>query len=296
MRVLITGGTGFLGTNFYQYLRRKEPTIDIRIFSRRTGGDVRNYGQVLSATEGVDLVIHMAAQTHVDFSLHNDLKDQQSFIDTNVTGTNNVIWACRRNNAKMIHISTSEVYGSSQTPGEAMREDHPIAPQAGIYATTKACADLTCRMATMTTSANIVILRIFNLWGPYQSVEKLIPRMINQKLNSEPLTIYGDGQQRRDYVHAQDASEAIWLAKDLPSGTIANVASGTNYTIESIAKLVGGEVTHVQSRPGEVRELLGDYTRFSLTGWKPKTFINSESMKNLIDWYSVNQFIQQPTL
>lgn len=293
----MTGGTGFLGTNFYQYLRRKEPNIDVTLFSRRTGGNVRNYEQVKQAVSVSDLVVHMAAQTHVDFSLHDDLEDQSNFISTNVNGTLNVIHACRRYYVKMIHISTSEVYGTNQRPGSFMNEDHPIQAQAGIYATTKACADLTCRMTTMTTGADIVILRPFNFWGPYQSVEKLIPRFISQALAGKPLTIYGDGKQKRDYVYIEDVAKAVWLAKDLPSGTICNIATSKNYTVNEIANMISTDKVYVEARPGEVTELLGGFVKFHLlTGWEPKTELNKTSMKKLFDWYAVNKFIQQPKL
>lgn len=301
MRILLTGSNGFLGYNFYQFIRRTRPNIDIEQFDLSGGKDVRNYDQVLQAVEGKDLVIHAAAQTHVDFSLHSDLTDQKKFVDTNVNGTLNVIAACKRYGVKLIHISTSEVYGTNQEPGQVMTESHPIAAQAGIYATSKACADLTCRMETITNQADIVILRLFNLWGVHQSVEKAIPRFISQGEKGEDLTIYGDGEQVRDYLNVVNACEAIWRSKDLPSGTIANVATGEPVKINDLAKMIadsfGVKLKHVEARPGEVRELRGRYAYFeSLTGWYPTKFINKDTIKELIGWYTANQPIQQPKL
>lgn len=300
MRLLITG-SGFLGTNLYQWIRRNHPEIEVTIVSRRTGTDIRDYEQVKKVIKGNDLVCHTAAQTHVDYSLHNDLEDQLNFVDTNVKGTLHVIKACERYGAKMIYVSTSEIYGQNQNPGKPMTESHPIDPQAGIYAVTKAAADRLCRMEIITQRANIVILRPFNFWGPGQSVEKLIPRLINQGINKQPLSIYGDGFQKRDYVYIEDICKAIWELKDWEDPYIFNIASGKPIIILEIAKIIADyfkvPMNYVEPRPGEVRELWGDYTRLSnLTGWEPTKFINKESMKSLIQWNIENQWIRQPIL
>ncbi len=304
MRVLITGGTGFLGRNLYEYIRRVAPDVEVEIFSRRTGSDVRNYEQVSKAVYGKNVVFHLAAQTHVDFSLHNDREDQKNFIDTNLTGTLNVLHACREHGVKMIHCSTSEVYGSNVHPGKPMDENHPLLAQAGIYATSKAGADLTVRMAYLTEGQDIVIIRPFNMWGPGQSVEKFIPRIIDQVQRGIPITINGDGEQKRDYVHVRDVAKAFWLAKDLPAGTIANIASGETLTVKSIVGMVQHafhnrvpKINFVDARPAEVRELLGDATRFkNLTGWEPETFVDQDSINSLVGWYEENGFIRQPKL
>jgi len=198
MRILITGGTGFLGTNLYQWVRRNHPEVEVSIASRRTGIDIRDYEQIKKVIKGQDYVVHCAAQTHVDFSLHGDLEDQLNFVDTNVKGALHVIKACEKHKVKLIYISTSEVYGSDAFPGKPMDEDHPLNAQAGIYAVTKLAADRLCRMETLTQGADTVIVRPFNFWGPGQSVEKLIPRLINQGMNKQPLTVYGTGLQKRD--------------------------------------------------------------------------------------------------
>lgn len=302
MKVLITGGSGFLGTNLYQYIRKIEPNVDVQVFDLSCGDDVRDYYQVEKAVIGCDLVIHAAAQTHVDFSLHNKREDQVNFLETNAGGTLNVIHACQKYNVKMIHISTSEVYGTNLFPGKPMNEAHPILAQAGIYATSKACADLTARMATLTTNTNIVILRPFNFWGPGQSVEKLIPRMLYQGMNHKDLTIYGDGTQKRDYVYIQDVCEAIWRAKNLPSGTICNIASGKSVSIDWIAGIImglfiGTRRKYVDKRPAEVKELRGDYSVLhKLTGWEPTKFITEDSLRELLGYYKVIGYIQQPKL
>ena len=178
MKVLVLGGTGFLGYNFYQVVRRIDEDVDIWVYSRRTGDDVRDHEKLYAAVEGKDLVINMAAQTHVDFSILGDLQDKQEFLTTNALGTLNVLTACLKYKVKCIHISTSEVYGTSQTPGIPMTEEHPILAQAGVYAVSKSSADLLCRMAFMTEGQDVVVVRPFNMYGPHQSMEKLFPRFI----------------------------------------------------------------------------------------------------------------------
>src|SRR3990167_7790341 len=301
MNILITGGTGFLGSNLYQWIRRNYPEVNVTIASRRTGTDIRDYEQVKKVVKGQDYIIHAAAQTHVDYSLHNDLEDQLNFVDTNVKGTLHVIKACQKYDVAMVHISTSEVYGNNNAPGFPMDENHPLGAQAGIYATTKACADITCRMETITNDADIVILRPFNFWGIGQSVEKFIPRMIHQGMNGEPLTVYGDGNQKRDYVHILDVCDAIWRSIGFDNTTIFNIASGKPIRINDIAKIVSDyfkvPIVHVDPRPGEVRELYGDYTEARVNlAWKPTKFINKETMKGLMQWYQENQWIKQPNL
>jgi len=301
MKVLITGGTGFLGSNLYQWVRRNHPEVEVTIASRRTGVDVRNYEHVKNVVKGQDYVIHAAAQTHVDYSLHNDLEDQLNFVDTNIKGTVHVIKACQKYGVKMIHISTSEVYGTNQRPSVKMGEDHPLGAQAGIYATTKACADVTCRMEKITNGANVVIIRPFNLWGPGQSIEKLIPKLISQGSNKSPLTIYGDGLQKRDYIYVEDVCRAIWKLKGWDDPFIFNVASGKYINILDIAKIIANyfkvPIEHIEPRPGEVRELLGNSELANnLVDWKPSRFINKKSMEGIIKWYLENKWIRQPNL
>lgn len=306
MKILVTGGTGFLGYNFYQFINRLEdPTIDIWIYSRRTGGDIRDYDQLEAAIIDKDLVINMSAQTHVDFSIHGDLDDKKEFISTNFEGLLNVLTACLRHKVKLIHISTSEVFGTSLTPGIPMTEEHPILAQAGVYAVSKAAADLLCRMAYMTEGQNVVVVRPFNMYGPHQSMEKLFPRFINMASYGEPLTIYGDGLQRRDYVWVQDVASAIWEARNISAGETVNVGTARSYTVNEIADAIivacgnkGIKVhTHQEiARPAEVQELNGSYKKlYNLTGWAPKVFLEEGTAK-CADWYTANNYIVPPKI
>jgi nucleoside-diphosphate-sugar epimerase len=275
------------------------------VYSRRTGGDILDYPQLEAAIGGKDLVIHLAAQTHVDFSIDGSTQEKQQFVDTNTKGTLNVLMAARRHKAKVIHVSTSEVYGTSQNPSKPMTENHPLLAQAGVYAVSKAAADLLCRMAFMTEGQDVVIVRPFNMYGPHQSMEKLVPRFINLALYGEPLTIYGDGEQRRDYVWVQDVADALWRARNLDPGTIVNVGTETSYSINEISEIIiracgsKGMKVHTQMseyRPAEVQELNGSYRLLNkLTGWKPVVGID-EGITKAVDWYTSNGYIVPPKI
>lgn len=304
-KVLITGGTGFLGYNLFQHLRRVDPHLDLWVYSRRTGGDITNYEQIDSAIAGKDLVINLAAQTHVDFSIDGTVEEKQQFIDTNVKGALNVIMAARKHNAKIIHVSTSEVYGTSQNPGKPMTEEHPLLAQAGTYAVSKAAADLLARMAYMTEGTDIVVVRPFNMYGPHQSCEKLIPRFINLATFGQPLTIYGDGSQRRDYVWSPDVADGIWRLRHAPAGSIVNIGTERSFTINQIAEMIinacgnKGMKVHTEgyrARPAEVHELNGSYAHMrELTGWEPRTMIEA-GIASCVDWYTSNGHIVAPKI
>lgn len=305
MKVLILGGTGFLGYNMYQYLRRTDPHLDIWVYSRRTGQNILDYEALRKAVQGKDLVINMAAQTHVDFSIDGNPVEKQQFADTNFKGALNVLMACREAKVKLIHISTSEVYGTSQNPGKPMTEEHPLLAQAGVYAVSKAAADLLCRMAYMTEGQDVVVVRPFNMFGPHQSMEKLIPRFISLAKFGEPLTVYGDGEQRRDYVWVQDVAAALWEARKLPAGTIINVGTETSFSVNEIAETIiracgsRGMKVHVEmaeARPAEVRELNGSFKKMNiLTGWKPVVSFEDGILK-CVDWYTANGHIIPPKI
>lgn len=304
-RILITGGTGFLGYNLYQVLRRMNPDLDIWVYSRRTGHDVNNYEQLEEAVNGKNLVINLAAQTHVDFSIDGTVPEKQQFVETNIKGTLNTLMACRTKGAKLIHISTSEVYGTNQNPGQVMTEEHPLLAQAGVYAVSKASADLLCRMAYMTENQDVIIVRPFNMYGPHQSMEKLFPRFISLAMFGEPLTIYGDGKQTRDYVWVQDVAEALWRLRHAEPGSIINIGTEQTYSVNDIAEHIirscgnKGMKVHTQQnaeRPAEVRELIGSYQRlYDITGFKPRVGLE-EGISKCVDWYTSNGYIVPPRI
>jgi len=314
MKILITGGTGFLGYNFYQYIRRLRHEaklhdaahgLEVWVYSRRTGANIMDYDKLCEAVKGKDVVYHLAAQTHVDFSIRGDIAEKQHFLDTNAKGTLNVLMACLTYGVKLVHISTSEVYGTNQHPGTPMTEDHPLLGQAGTYAVSKVAGDLLCRMAYMTEGQDVVIVRPFNLFGPHQSMEKLIPRFISLATFGEPLTIYGDGKQRRDYVYAADAAKALWMMKNAPAGTIVNIGTESSWSINELSDMIinacgnKGISVHAagfDARPAEVQELNGSYRRLNnLIGWEPEHDIET-NINKCVDWYTANGHIAPPDI
>jgi len=307
MKCLITGGSGFIGYNIYQWMRRNHHEADIWLYATRYGKDILNLEQLKHDVEGMDVVYHLAALTHVDYSISGSPEERARFIDVNYKGTWNVLEACREKGVKLVYISTSEVYGANMFPGQPMTEDHPLNPDAGTYAVSKAAADHECRVAFEVFGQDVVIVRPFNQFGPHQSMEKLIPRFINLAMAGEPLTIHGSGEQKRDYVYAEDTASALWAAKDLPAGTIINIGTENAYSINEIAELIQRLVptrfpsltVHVVKdtpRPNDLAELNGSYQKIKkLCGWKPVVTLE-EGIIRCIDWYSSNGHILPPKI
>lgn len=307
MKILITGSNGFIGYNLYQWMRRNHQEADIYCYDMAYGQNILNYEQLRAAVSGKDVVFHLAALTHVDYSISGPMDERQAFIDINHKGTWNVLEACREEGVKLVHISTSEVYGANQKPGSPMTEDHPLNPMAGTYAVSKAAADHECRVAYEVFGQDVVVIRPFNQYGPHQSMEKLIPRFIKLATYGEPLTVHGDGTQKRDYVYAEDTASAIWAAKDLPAGTIVNIGTENAYSINELADMIIRKVetrfpsirvnvvkdTH---RPNDLAELNGSYQLINkLCGWKPVVSLE-EGIEKCVDWYSSNGYIQPPQI
>lgn len=304
MNVLITGD-GFLAYNMYQYLRNLKEDINVWNYTLHNGQDILDYDSLERAIEGKDLVIHTAALTHVDFSINKAIDDRRRFITVNHMGTFNVLEACRKHKAKMIHISSSEVYGKNINEGVPMDEEHPLIPMSGSYAVSKAAADMESRVAYEVFGQDVIIIRPFNLYGYAQSIEKLIPNFIIKASCGLPLTVHGDGKQKRDYLFACDLADAIWRSRDLPKGTILNVGTETTYSVNEIADLIVEKVNakypsmkvYVKNdtpRPNDLSELLGSYQKIkSLTGWTPTNLL-PDGISKVIDWYFANGAIQPP--
>lgn len=305
-RILITGSQSFIGYNLYQWLRRNyDNELDIWGYSTRNGQNILNYEQLQHAVKGMDAVIHLAAETHVDKSISGDQQTRLNFIEINYKGTWNVLEATRQHHVKMIYISSSEVYGANISPGIPMTEDHPLNPQAGTYAVSKCAADHECRIAHEIFGQDVVILRPFNQYGPHQSVDKLIPKFISCAMRGEPLTVHGSGEQRRDYVYAEDTASAIYAALEFPSGSIVNIGTGTSYSVNDIAHIIMTKVAskfpsvkiHIKKdthRPNDLAELNGSHQRiYQMCGWKPSTNME-EGILKCVDWYTSNGYIPAP--
>src|SRR5215813_13742932 len=259
--ILITGGAGFIGANLVNYLTEKYPEDRIIVLDILTyAGSVENlpkdmlqgqhplrrfwYGNVCNAAlvdtlvDEADIVIHLAAETHVTRSIFDSLL----FFQTDVLGTQTIANAVVKAGGKvkrLIHISSSEVYGSAS--GDAMNEDHPLNPMSP-YASAKCGADRLVFSYWATYQVPAVIVRPFNNFGPYQHLEKVVPRFITSCILGEPLRVHGDGSALRDFIYVEDHCEALdrllhASGKDV-IGQVLNLGSGRHISVLEIAHAV----------------------------------------------------------
>src|SRR5215468_1091086 len=245
--ILVTGGAGFIGSNLARHLYTKYPEYRILVLDALTYagsianlpdgarqseryefwyGDVRNSELIDTLVSRADVVVHMAAESHVTRSIF----DNRLFFETDVLGTQtvaNAVTKFRDRVERFIHVSTSEVYGSALS--ERMDEEHPLHPQSP-YASAKCGADRLVYSYWATYRIPAVIVRPFNNYGPYQHLEKVVPRFITSCILDEKLTVHGKGDAARDFLHVEDTCRAIDLVlqapDDLVHGEIFNVASG----------------------------------------------------------------------
>lgn len=318
--ILVTGGAGFIGSNFVEHLLATHPdyrilVVDLLTYAgsmdnlpaslRQTsnpGGHAFWYGNVCNAdliTELVsqsDMVVHFAAETHVTRSIYDNLV----FFQTDVLGTHTIANAVLKNRHKVsrfIHISTSEVYGTAETA--LMAEDHPLNPMSP-YASAKTGADRLVYSYWATYGIPAVIVRPFNNYGPRQHLEKVTPRFITSAALGETLNVHGTGAAARDFVHVSDTCRAIELVMhadlELVSGQVFNVASGQDRTILSIAqdvvRLTGADERLINfhgDRPGQVIRHTGDWSKINqVLGWHPE-ITWEDGLLGTIDWYGNNR-------
>src|SRR5213594_1857074 len=267
-RVLVTGGAGFISSNFIRHLLAKTPydvvSLDALTYAGNlenlsdvmsherlsfVQGDIRDAALVRELVEGVDVIVNAAAESHVEKSIRDGGSE---FVRTNVEGTQILLDAIREAPVeRFILISSSEVYGTAES--EPMDEEHPLNPRSP-YAATKAGGDRLAYAYYVTYGLPVVIVRPFNNYGPRQHPEKVIPRFVTQALADEPLSIHGTGHASRDWLFVDDDAEAIEavIAADVDSvaGEVINVATGVDIAVGEIANLV----LDVLGKPRELRE------------------------------------------
>lgn len=320
--ILITGGAGFIGSSLLRYLWKRWPetvfhvldvltyagdinNIDPEIHSSSRFhfwyGDVRDQRLVDSLVGQVEHVIHFAAETHVTRSIYEDSK----FFETDVLGTRmiaNAVLRNQKNIKRFVHISTSEVYGTAEY--EPMDENHPLNPQSP-YAAAKTGADRLVYSYINTFGIPAVIVRPFNVFGPHQHLEKLIPRFITSAIMGQPMTIHGTGDSQRDFTYIEEvvkAFEIILLAPDeIINGQTVNIASGRSVSVLEIANLIkkymedgftklnlNNFAINVGDRPGQVFKHIGSAEKIKKLGWYNSTSFE-EGLKNTIQWYIDNR-------
>lgn len=314
MRLLVTGGYGFIGSNFIIHMLKSHPeltivNLDILTYAgnlenlksldqhdsrhRFVRGDIADREFVRSLlTEKPDAVINFAAESHVDRSII----DSSAFIKTNILGTQVLLDVCRDYGiSRFVQISTDEVYGSLGPEG-AFTEQNQIAPNSP-YAASKAAADLLVRSYHKTYGMNVVITRCSNNYGPFQFPEKLIPLMITNALQGKELPVYGDGLNIRDWIHVTDHCRAIEeiLTKGV-SGEVYNIGAGNEFANIAIVRLIlkrlekpESLIRFVEDRPGHDRRYAMDASKLKRElGWKPEISFQ-EGINQTIGWYMNNE-------
>jgi len=312
LRLLVTGGAGFIGSNFIRYSLERYPAYRIWNLDKLTyagnlenlsglehdprhqfvQGDICDEPAVREILEkGVDAVINFAAESHVDRSILH----ASEFVRTNVVGTLNLLELCRKHGTKrFIQISTDEVYGSLDSSG-VFTENSPIAPNSP-YAASKASADLLVRSYCRTHNFPGIITRCSNNYGPYQFPEKLIPLLISNAMAGIPLPIYGDGLYVRDWIHVRDHCAAIDAALHLgKDGEVYNVGARQELPNMDIAhrilKALGKDesmITHVEDRPGHDRRYAIDPAKLETQlNWSARTSFDV-GLQETIEWYRCN--------
>jgi dTDP-glucose 4,6-dehydratase len=320
--LLVTGGAGFIGSNFVRYIRTRYPdyrvvVLDALTYAGRLAnlehlrgtnshlvirhGDVCDARLVDQAVAAADVVVHIAAESHVDRSILDD----RIFFETNVLGTHAVANAVVRHRSRIerfILMSSSEVYGTAEQ--EPMTEDHPL-NAANPYAAAKAGADRLVYAYWLTYGIPVVIVRPFNNYGPRQHLEKVIPRFITSALLGEPLTIHGNGRAERDWLFVQDHCAALdrILHHDIRdlAGQVINLGTGVATDVCTIAQwileLTGRNASllrHVADRPGQVSKHIAGTTKAEqLLGWVAETSLE-EGLAQTVQWYTDNREWWEP--
>ncbi len=310
MRILVTGGCGFIGSHVVDELISRGTEVEVlsrpecklqNILGHREithhNADITDREKVSEKiAKGLDGIIHMSALVNVDQSIKEPLR----FLDVNVGGTVNVMEAARQKGIpKYLHMSTCEVYGN--IPSGLATEDHPLNPRSP-YAVSKFAAErYVLAYASTYPEMGIRIIRGFNQYGPRQSGEKfgaVIPKFITSVLRGERMKVFGGGLQTRDYVFVKDTARGIADAfeKSVPNGETINLATGKDHSIGDIAiriatlsgKTPSEAIEHIDGRPGELMRSIGDSTKAKkLLGWEPRVNFD-QGLSTTFEWFREN--------
>jgi dTDP-glucose 4,6-dehydratase len=316
MKIVVTGGAGFIGSNFVHYLVKQRPDWDITVVDALTyAGNLSNIAslvdegsitfvraditdtdgmQALFAGAGVEMVFHLAAESHVDRSIESAAE----FVKTNVLGTQVMLTTAMANGVRrFVHISTDEVYGSLGPTG-VFTEETPLDPTSP-YASSKAASDLMALAACKTHGFDVVVTRCTNNYGPYQFPEKLIPLFISNALEDKKLPLYGDGTNVRSWIYVDDHSSALLaVAEHGVAGEVYNIGGPADGEIQN--RIVTETILDLLNKPDSLIEFVTDRPAHDLRyavstdkierelGWKP-TVSFADGMAATVRWYLDNQ-------
>lgn len=321
-KIIVTGGAGFIGSNFVHYVVNNHPEVHVTVLDKLTYagnkanlaglpedrvqlvvGDIADAKLVDELVKDTDAVVHYAAESHND----NSLKDPFPFVQTNLIGTYTLIEACRKYNVRFHHVSTDEVYGDlplredlpghGEGEGEKFTDKTPYNPSSP-YSSTKAGSDLLVKAWVRSFGLKATISNCSNNYGPYQHIEKFIPRQITNILSGIRPKLYGDGKNVRDWIHTNDHSSAVWaiLTKGRIGETYLIGADGeknNKEVIELILELMGQDpkaYDHVNDRPGHDLRYAIDSTKLrEELGWQPQFTNFKDGLADTINWYRENR-------
>ena len=320
--IIVTGGAGFIGSNFVHYVYNNYPNVHITILDKLTYagnqnnvksilgdrvelvvGDIMDKELIDKLASKADAIVHYAAESHND----NSLNDPSPFIYTNFVGTYTLLEAARKYDLRFHHVSTDEVYGDlplredlpghGELPGEKFTEDTKYNPSSP-YSSTKAASDLIVRAWIKSFGIKATISNCSNNYGPYQHIEKFIPRQITNILSGIKPKLYGNGKNVRDWIHTNDHSSAVWTI--LNNGKIgetyligANGEKNNKEVLELILKemhMPNDFYDHVTDRAGhDLRYAIDSTKLYKELNWKPKYTNFEEGLRQTIQWYIDNQ-------
>ncbi len=316
-RVVVTGGCGFIGSNFLIYMVNKYKdyefvNVDILTYSgnkenlkdlesnknyKFIEADICDSAIMENIIRKGDILVNFAAESHVD----NSIKDPGIFIKTNVLGTHNVLDIARKKGAKLfVQISTDEVYGSLNFNAKSSKEDDLLKPSSP-YSASKAAAEQICFGNMRTFNQHIIITRSSNNFGPYQFPEKVIPLFVTNLIEGKKVPLYGTGKNVRDWIYVRDNVEAIdFIIHNGKVGEIYNIGGGNEIqnielTKEILAGMNVGEefIQYVEDRKGHDLRYSLDCNKLKELGWAPK-FNFKEALKETINWYKANELWWKP--
>lgn len=311
--VLVTGGAGFMGSNFIRFLLKEDPAVSIVNVDALTyagntenlagiddkryrfvQGDIADGALMRSLMADADAVVNFAAETHVDRSIHGKVGD---FVHTNIEGVHALLEALRDspNVKKMIHISTDEVWGDLPLESkDSFDEESPFKPNSP-YAASKAAGDLLVRAYVKTYGSPVIVSHSVNNFGPRQYPEKIIPFFALQAMRDKPLPLYGDGKYVRDWLHVDDHSTAIHLLLQKgATGEVYAISRGEEHAnielaekILAILKKPRGLISYVKDRPAHDRRYSVNSGKLRALGWKPEHSLD-DKLQETVAWYAEN--------